>query len=306
MPLEDHMRHLKVIISIVFFILPAILFVYSVSKASDLDLTRNYRVVGIHSHDPNAQTEGLQYMDGFLYEGTGPCINAPSGLRKIDMTSGDIVMIRELPQLNLFGEGITIFNGKIIELTYKTRIGFVYDKKNFELLKEFYYSTEGWGITNDGENLIMSDGSDILRYLDPETFKEVKRVAVRDDSGPVYKLNELEYIDGEIYANVFETSRIVCILPETGQVVGSINLSVLLKGQFPIKDPIDLANGIAYDHGKDRLFVTGKYWSKMYELETINKGGRHHKGGGRPDKDKPEPGDARALPPADAARPPMH
>lgn len=271
------MRHLKVIAAWLIFISLIILVSYSVPKASDRDLTCNYRVAEIHAHDPNSQTEGLQLMDGFLYEGTGPCLNAPSSIRKIDMTAGyNVVMIRELP-MNFFGEGITLFNEKIIELTYKTRIGFVYDKKTFELLREFYYPTEGWGLTNDGESLIMSDGSATLHYLDPETFHEIKRLDVKDDNGPVYKLNELEYIDGEIYANVFETSRIVCISPETGQVIGSIYLSALLKDRFPVKDNLDLANGIAYDPGKDRLFVTGKYWSKIYELETINKGHRHHK-----------------------------
>jgi glutaminyl-peptide cyclotransferase len=247
-----------------------LLIVCSVSIAGDRDLTRDYRISRIYGHDSSAQVEGLEFVDGFLYEGTGPCLNSPSSLRKIDMATGNVVMIRDLP-LTYFGEGITILNDKIAQLTYKTRIGFVYEKKTFEMLREFYYATEGWGMTNDGRNLIMSDGTDTLRWLDPEDFHEVKRLAVKDDKGPVFKLNELEYMDGVIYANVFETSRIVCISIETGRVIGSINLGVLLKNRFPINDPINLANGIAYDAGRDRLFVTGKYWSKIYELEQVEK-----------------------------------
>jgi glutaminyl-peptide cyclotransferase len=270
------MGHLKALTAVAAHIFSAIIFICSIAGAQDRDLTFNYRILHIYGHDSNAQVEGLEYVDGFIYEGTGPCLNAPSGLRKIDMTTGNIVMIRELP-LNYFGEGITLFKDKIAQLTYRTRIGFVYEKKTFDLIKEFYYPTEGWGMTNDGQNLIMSDGSDTLRWLDPEDFHEVKRLAVKDDKGPVYKLNELEYIDGVIFANVFETSRIVCISLETGRVIGSIDLAALLKNQFPIKDPLYLANGIAYDASRNRLFITGKYWSKIYELELVNKDHRHHK-----------------------------
>jgi glutaminyl-peptide cyclotransferase len=265
----------KPIAALSIFLFSAILTGCAASIAGDRDMTRDYSIARIYGHDSNAQVEGLEFADGFLYEGTGPCLNAPSGLRKIDMATGNVVRIRDLP-LTYFGEGITIFNDKIAQLTYKTRIGFVYEKETFEMLREFYYATEGWGMTNDGKNLIMSDGSDTLRWLDPEDFHEVKRLAVRDERGPVFKLNELEYIDGMIYANVFETSRIVCISLETGRVVGSINLGALLKNRFPVNDPIDLANGIAYDAKKDRLFVTGKYWSKIYELERMNKEHRPH------------------------------
>jgi len=264
------MKHIAASISFLILASSLILVCYSVPWASDRDLTGEYRVIKIHPHDSKAQTEGLEFLDGFLYEGTGPCLNGPSSLRKIRVESGDIVMKRELPIKNLFGEGITILKNRIIELTYKTQIGFVYDKKSFYFLKRFSYGTEGWGMTNDGANLIMSDGTATLRYLDPETFQEVKRIEVRDDNGPVFKLNELEFINGEIYANVFETSRIVCISPETGRVIGSIDLSALLKNRFPDNDPINLANGIAYDPETERLFVTGKYWSKLYELENIN------------------------------------
>jgi glutaminyl-peptide cyclotransferase len=270
------MGHLKAFTALTILLFTIIFFNYSISDAQIRDLTRNYRIAHIYGHDSNAQVEGLEYVDGFIYEGTGPCLNAPSSLRKIDVTTGNVVMIRELP-LNYFGEGITLFKDKIAQLTYKTRIGFVYEKKTFDLIKEFYYSTEGWGMTNDGQNLIMSDGSDTLRWLDPEDFHEVKRLAVKDDKGPVYKLNELEYIDGVIFANVFETSRIVCISLETGRVIGSIDLAVLLKNQFPIKDPLYLANGIAYDSARNRLFITGKYWSKIYELEPLDKARKHRK-----------------------------
>jgi glutaminyl-peptide cyclotransferase len=286
------MGDLKPTAALSILIISILLTSWAVSLAGERDMTRDYRISRIFGHDSNAQVEGLEYVDNFLYEGTGPCLNSPSSLRKIDMTTGNVVMIRDLP-LTYFGEGITLMNDKIAQLTYKTRVGFVYEKKTFEPIREFHYSTEGWGMTNDGKNLIMSDGSDTLRWLDPEDFHEVKRLAVKDDNGPVFKLNELEYIDGVIYANVFETSRIVCISLETGRVTGSINLAALLKNNFPINDPIDLANGIAYDAEKDRLFVTGKYWSKIYELERVDREHRPHFKEFHPDR--PEPGKMKPV-----------
>ncbi|MDB9823312.1 glutaminyl-peptide cyclotransferase [Deltaproteobacteria bacterium] len=229
-----------------------------------------YKVLNTHPHDPNAQTEGLIYMEGFLYEGTGPCLDGPSSLRKVKIENGIILKLRKLPE-PLFGEGITVYGDRIIQLTYTSQTGFIYDKEYFDLLGEFHFPTkEGWGLTNDGEHLIMSDGSATLHYLDPVTFKEVKKLQVRDIQGPVYNLNELEFIKGEIYANVFQTPRIVRISPVSGMVTGSLDLSLLLKGRFKDPDLVNRANGIAYDQETEKLFITGKYWPNLFEI-VINK-----------------------------------
>ena len=242
----------------------------STLKVSDNnDVTPNYRVLNSYPHDSNAQTEGLIYMEGFLYEGTGPCLNGPSSLRRVDMETGKVLQIHELDK-PLFGEGITIYNDKIIQLTYTSKIGFVYDVERFDLIDDFHFSTEeGWGLTHDNRHLIMSDGTATLHYLDPMSFKEVKQLQVRDSQGPVYNLNELEYIKGEIYANVYQTPLIVCISPETGSVLGTIDLSVILKGRFNDPELVNRANGIAYDKENGNLFVTGKYWPYLFEIGII-------------------------------------
>ena len=165
-----------------------------------------------------------------------------------------------------FGEGVTFFGNKIIQLTWQSRIGFVYDKGSFELLQRFNYPTEGWGITQDGKQLIMSDGTSTLYFLDPENFKEIKRIEVYNRDGPVTRLNELEYIQGEIYANVWPMDYIVRIEPKTGQVIGWIDLTGILKPEDRCY-PVDVLNGIAYDEENDRLFVTGKLWPRIFEIE---------------------------------------
>jgi len=177
-------------------------------------------------------------------------------------------MHRLLPQY--FGEGITIYHDKIIQLTWQSHVGFVYDKASFKLLREFHYLTEGWGITHDGSRLIMSDGTSILRFLNPETFEEIGRLQVSDNSGPVVGLNELEYVHGEIYANVWQTDRIARISPQTGRVVGWVELRGLLT-RGDLNRPVDVLNGIAYDAKRDRLFVTGKWWPKLFEIEIAKK-----------------------------------
>jgi len=181
-----------------------------------------------------------------------------------------------------FGEGITIYGDRIIQLTYLSHVGFVYNKETFELLKEFSYPTEGWGLTNDGEYLIMSDGTPMLYFLDPETFKQIRKVMVLDQDSPVRKvmvldqdspvwgLNELEYIDGQIYANVWPTERIVKIEPQTGEVIGWIDVEGILASEDH-SDPVDVFNGIAYDPAGRRLFVTGKFYPKLYEIKLIPK-----------------------------------
>lgn len=176
-----------------------------------------YRVVNIYPHDRNASTQGLVYENNILYEGTG--LNGRSTIRKVDLKTGDIILIHKLPD-KFFGEGITVYENKIIQLTWKSNIGFVYDRNNFELIKTFNYSTEGWGITHDGKRLIMSDGTSILHFLNPETFEEIGQVEVFDNNGSVTRLNELEYVQGEIYANIWQTDYIARIDPDTGKVAG--------------------------------------------------------------------------------------
>ncbi len=225
-----------------------------------------YKIVNTFTHDSNAFTQGLVYEDGFLYEGTG--LNGRSSLRKVEIQTGKI-----LQQLNLknefFGEGITIFDDKIIQLTYRSNVGFVYDKKTFELLREFNYPREGWGLTYDGENLIMSDGTPTLYFLNPETFELVSRVAVFYEGTLLKNINELEYINGEIYANIWNTDNIVVIDPKTGHVTSLIDLEGLLSAQE--NKTAEVLNGIAYDQKNRRLFVTGKLWPKLFEIKLVSK-----------------------------------
>jgi glutamine cyclotransferase len=188
----------------------------------------------------------------------------------VELETGDILQIREL-SAEFFGEGITIYGNKIIQLTWQSNIGFVYDKNSFELLQEFNYSTEGWGITHDGTRLIMSDGTSTLHFLDPETFEEIGQLAVFDNNGPVTRLNELEYVQGEIYANVWQTDLVARIAPETGRVIGWIDLRGLLTAE-DLSEAVDVLNGIAYDAEAARLFVTGKLWPKLFEIELISPG----------------------------------
>ena len=225
-----------------------------------------YRVVHVYPHDPDAFTEGLAYENGFLYEGTG--LNGHSSLRKVELATGKILQIHTLPD-QYFGEGVTIYEDKVIQLTWQSHVGFVYDKDTFQLLREFNYTFEGWGITQDGKRLIASDGTSTLHFLDPKTFEEIGRISVFDNSGPVRNLNELEYIQGEVYANVWLTNWIVRINPQTGRVIGWINLEGLLGAS---NRPVAELNGIAYDALNDRLFVTGKLWPSLFEIKLIESG----------------------------------
>lgn len=224
-----------------------------------------YKIVNTYPHDPRAFTQGLVFTDDFLYEGTG--LRGHSSLRKVDLNTGNILEVRQLPA-QFFGEGITIFGNRLIQLTWRARVGFVYDRHTFQLLDTFNYPTEGWGITHNGKSLIMSDGTSTLYLLDPQTFQEVGRLEVHTREGPVSRLNELEYVQGEIYANVWKTDRIARISPETGEVVGWIDLEGLLSPEDR-KRRIDVLNGIAYDVKNDRLFATGKLWPKLFEIELI-------------------------------------
>ena len=226
-----------------------------------------YRVVKAYPHDRNAFTQGLVYQDGFLYEGTG--LKGRSSLRKVDLTTGKVLQQRDLDP-GYFGEGIVIYKDKIVQLTWQSYVGFVYDKATFNPWRRFRYATEGWGITHDGKRLIMSDGSATLYFWNPETFAETGRLAVHDEQGPVTHLNELEYVNGEIYANVWQTERIARISPTTGELLGWIDLSGLLKEEDRMP-AVDVLNGIAYDAKGHRLFVTGKLWPKLFEIDLVRR-----------------------------------
>jgi len=224
-----------------------------------------YKVVNTYPHDRKAFTQGLVFSDGALYEGTG--LYGASTLRKVDLETGEVLQIRQLPE-QLFGEGIAIWRDRIVQLTWRERTGLVYDKDSFELMEQFPYSTEGWGITHDGNRLVMSDGTSTLHFLNPDNFQEIGRIQVSDNSGPVTRLNELEYVRGEIYANVWLTNRIARISPRTGEVIGWIELDGLLS-QEELREPVDVLNGIAYDAETDRLFVTGKLWPRVFEIKLV-------------------------------------
>ncbi len=226
-----------------------------------------YKVLRVYPHDKKAFTQGLVFENGFFYEATG--LKGVSSIRKVQVGTGDIIQSYAIDP-NFFGEGVTIFGDKIIQLTWQDYTGFVYDKKTFQLLAKFNYTTEGWGLTNDGKHLIMSDGTNKIYFLDSESYSEVYRIEVYDNEGIVDSLNELEFIDGEIYANVYQTDKIARIDPKTGKVLSYINL----KGLLPDKDyerETDVLNGIAYDFDNNKLFVTGKKWPKLFEIELVEK-----------------------------------
>ena len=224
----------------------------------------SYRVINTFPHDPMAFTQGLIFDNGVMYEGTG--LRGRSTLRRVDLETGVVAAIYELSS-HLFGEGITVFGDRIMQLTWQSNIGFVYDKESFEVLDQFSYPTEGWGITHDGEHLIMSDGTADLHFLDPDTFAEVDRITVRDDGDLVTRLNELEYIGGRVYANIWQTDRIARIDPGTGQVIDWIDLTGLLTAEE--RQGTNVLNGIAFDAANNRLFVTGKLWPKLFEIAII-------------------------------------
>jgi glutamine cyclotransferase len=225
------------------------------------------KIVRVFPHDRQAFTQGLVFHQGFLYEGTG--LYGQSGLRQVNLETGKVIKNHRLPG-HLFGEGITIWKDQLIQLTWQNRIGLVYQRDSFKVLKTFTYPGEGWGLTHNGKELIISDGSDTLRFWDPSSYKEVRRIKVQDQGRPVVNLNELEYIQGEIWANVFLTDRIVRISPESGRVTGWIDLTGLLSREEQ-SPQTDVLNGIAYDAQKNRIFVTGKYWPKLFEIKINEK-----------------------------------
>lgn len=226
-----------------------------------------YQIVHIYPHDPKAFTQGLLYVDGRLYESTG--LNGRSSLRMVDLSTGRVLQQHDLPAEH-FGEGLTDWGSNLIQLTWKAHQGFVYDRFSFSLLRTFQYEGEGWGLTHDASELIMSDGTSYLRFLDPKSFRVTRRIRVIDEAGhPVENLNELEFIHGEIYSNIWETDKIVRISPRTGKILAWIDLSGIIdKRERQGSDAV--LNGIAYDSAGDRLFVTGKLWPKLFEIKVAS------------------------------------
>jgi glutaminyl-peptide cyclotransferase len=226
-----------------------------------------YQIIHTYPHDPHAFTQGLVYLNGVLYEGTG--LEQQSSIRKVNLETGEVLQKHDVPG-EYFGEGIVIWKDRLLELTWKAEKGFIYDLASFTPKSEFPYPGEGWGLTTDGKRIIMSDGSADLRFWDPETLKETGRITVTDDGRPVTQLNELEWVKGEIYANVWQTDRIARIDPKTGKVTGWINCYGLLT-PADRADDTDVLNGIAYDAKGDRLFVTGKKWPKLFEIKLVKR-----------------------------------
>lgn len=241
------------------------------TKAENLQQTQapmySFRIINRYPHDPEAFLQGLLYHNGLLYEGTGWW--GRSSLRRVELETGKVLQISNLDP-RYFGEGIVLWQDRIIQLTYQSHTGFVYDRDTFNKISEFKYPTEGWGITHDGQRLIMSDGTNTLYFWDPKTLRQIGLLQVRDGDNPVFRLNELEYIKGEIWANVFGTDLIARISPQTGQVLSWIDLTGLRDPALG-KDPNAVLNGIAYDEKSDRLFVTGKLWPTLFEIELVPK-----------------------------------
>jgi glutamine cyclotransferase len=229
------------------------------------------QVVRSYPHDPQAFTEGLFYLGGFLYEATG--LEGRSHVRKEDLATGKVMQTLDLPA-QYFGEGIVDWKGRLIELTWRSHIGFIYDLETFKPLGSFAYAGEGWALTQNGHEIIMSDGAPQLRFLDPDTLKTTHTLTVTADGAPVQNLNELEWVKGQILANIWLTNRIARIDPASGKVVGWIDLSGLPDIGLAQKDRDAVANGIAYDAAHDRLFVTGKLWPHLYEIRLVKETGK--------------------------------
>jgi len=229
-------------------------------------------IVHVYPHDRTAFTEGLFYQAGYLYESTG--LNGLSTVRKVDLASGRVLQSHAIGR-QFFGEGIVAWKDHLIQLTWRSHVGFVDDFSTFSELRRFSYAGEGWALTQNGRQIIMSDGTPQLRFLDPDTLKEVRRLTVTADGQPVKNLNELEWVKGEILANIWLTNFIARIDPRTGKVTGWIDLTGLMNPAELGGDPDAIPNGIAYDAAGDRLFVTGKRWPKLFEIKLVKRGGAH-------------------------------
>jgi glutaminyl-peptide cyclotransferase len=241
------------------------LFCFFVLSGAPAFAADTYRVVHIYPHDPHAFTQGLVYVDGHLYESTGR--NGQSSLRMVDLETGHVLQEQTVDN-KYFAEGLTDWGSTLVQLTWETHVGFIYDRFSFRQLRSFSYAGEGWGLTHDGKSLILSDGTPNLRFFDSATFKEVRRITVKDRGKPVMGINELEYIDGQVYANIWHSDRIARVSPRTGKVLGWIDLTGLLPAAER-SEPEAVLNGIAWDAGHRRLFVTGKLWPNLFEIEVI-------------------------------------
>ena len=226
-----------------------------------------FKIVHDYPHDPAAFTQGLVYHDGFLYEGTG--LSGHSSLRKVRLETGEVAQHVDL-QPEFFGEGIAIIKNEVIQLTWQSHVGFVYNLADFKVLRQFSYSGEGWGLTSRGNEIFMSDGTAEMRVLNSRTFKEKRRFTVRDGSTPIDELNELEFVEGELFANIWQTDRIARISPQSGKVLGWIDLTGLLSPVYR-RTSDSVLNGIAYDSLHKRLFVTGKLWPSIFEIRLVPK-----------------------------------
>jgi glutaminyl-peptide cyclotransferase len=226
-----------------------------------------FKIVRAFPHDPTAFTQGLTYRGGFLYEGTG--LNGRSSLRKVRLETGEVVRQVDLAP-EFFGEGITLLTNEVVQVTWQSQTGFIYNLRDFRLIRRFSYSGEGWGLTSNGHEIFMSDGTPEIRVLDTSTLAEKRRFTVHDGATPIVQLNELEFVDGEIFANVWQTDRIARISPRSGEVLGWIDLKNLLSPTYRL-EPGAVLNGIAYDSNRKRLLVTGKLWPSIFEIRLVPK-----------------------------------
>jgi len=240
-------------------------FSFSGIASSEELLLFGYKVINTYPHDPSAFTQGLIFKEGYLYESTGNY--GHSSLRKVELETGNILKNKKIDN-KIFAEGLTSFNQQLVQLSWRKGTAFIYNTDSFDLIKTFSYPGEGWGLTTYNRQLIISDGSANLRFLDPVTFKQINRLSVTIEGKPLKNLNELEMVKGTIFANVWRSDQIVIISPQTGQVTGVINLAGLLKKHAP-GAKANFLNGIAYDTAADRLFVTGKNWPKLFEIKLI-------------------------------------
>ncbi|MEA1887769.1 MAG: glutaminyl-peptide cyclotransferase [Bacteroidota bacterium] len=227
----------------------------------------SYRVVNMYPHDETAYTQGLVYHNGYLYESTGR--EGRSTLRKVEIKSGDILKIHNL-ESKFFGEGLDVYKGRLFQLTWKNNVGFVYDIQSFKEIKRIHYTTQGWGLTSNGQQLIMSDGTNKLYFLEPEYFTVLSSLEVYDNKNQVWQLNELEYINGEVWANIYTTDRIARIDPSSGKVLAYIDLTGILPAEDQHSELAEL-NGIAWDKDNERLFVTGKNWPRLFEIKLVKR-----------------------------------
>lgn len=243
------------------------LFFFFASLACAATPEYTYKVIHVYPHDRTSFTEGLEFRDGYLYESTGE--PGHSVVRKMKVETGEVVQEVRLAA-HLFGEGITILNHEIVQLTYKTQLGFVYDQASMKEKRTFIYEGEGWALTNDGKQIYMDDGTSQIRVWEAGTLREKRRMTVHDDNGPIPQVNELEWVKGEIYANVWQTDDMLRISPVDGKVLGRVNLTGLLT-DADRRERVDVLNGIAYDAARGRLFVTGKWWPKLFEIQIVPK-----------------------------------